>query len=82
MVQWSVNITGLTPNGVHGIHVHTRGDLSEGCKSKLGHYNPTNVKRLSIYGTTQYKNVFPRLIMFLHVKWGIWVFWRRMARAR
>ena len=44
-VQVSVNINGLRPGGIHGFHVHTRGDLSDGCSSMLGHYNPTNVRR-------------------------------------
>ena len=26
----------------HGIHVHTYGDLSNGCTSTGGHYNPLN----------------------------------------
>ena len=38
-----IRITGtvskLTP-GNHGIHVHTYGDLTDGCASTLGHYNP------------------------------------------
>ena len=32
-------VTGLT-KGLHGIHVHNFGDLSEGCASTGGHYNP------------------------------------------
>ena len=28
------------PPGYHGIHVHEKGDLREGCKSSQGHYNP------------------------------------------
>ena len=35
----SGEVTGLTP-GLHGIHVHTFGDLSDGCASTGGHYNP------------------------------------------
>ena len=41
-LQVSGSITGLSP-GLHGFHVHTRGDLRQGCTSLLGHFNPTNV---------------------------------------
>lgn len=34
-------IDGLVP-GLHGIHVHECGDISEGCESVGGHYNPLN----------------------------------------
>ncbi|XP_022099112.1 superoxide dismutase [Cu-Zn]-like [Acanthaster planci] len=30
----------MTPKSVHGIHVHTYGDLGNGCGSAGGHYNP------------------------------------------
>ncbi|KAF9417229.1 hypothetical protein HW555_005631 [Spodoptera exigua] len=33
------SIDGL-PAGMHGVHVHTAGDLSQGCKSIGEHYNP------------------------------------------
>jgi len=46
-VRMTGTITGLSPLGRHGIHVHTRGDLTEGCESKLGHYNPTNADNVS-----------------------------------
>ncbi|XP_054716157.1 superoxide dismutase [Cu-Zn]-like isoform X2 [Uloborus diversus] len=35
-------ISGLSP-GLHGFHVHEFGDLSNGCASTGGHYNPTNM---------------------------------------
>ena len=35
-------ITGLKP-GLHGFHIHEFGDMSDGCKSMGGHYNPDNV---------------------------------------
>ena len=35
-------ITGLKP-GLHGLHIHEFGDMSDGCKSMGGHYNPDGV---------------------------------------
>tara|TARA_Y100000592_G_scaffold82225_1_gene130719 strand:- start:3132 stop:3686 length:555 start_codon:yes stop_codon:yes gene_type:complete len=35
-------ISGLKP-GLHGFHIHEFGDMSDGCKSMGGHYNPDNV---------------------------------------
>ena len=38
----SGTITGLA-EGLHGFHIHEFGDLSDGCDSAGGHYNPTGV---------------------------------------
>lgn len=43
-----VSIIGLSP-GKHGFHIHERGDLSDGCTSTGGHYNPDKVD-LSSHG--------------------------------
>lgn len=37
-----VSVVGLTP-GKHGFHIHEKGDLSDGCASTGGHYNPDKV---------------------------------------
>ncbi|XP_055629808.1 uncharacterized protein LOC129770774 isoform X2 [Toxorhynchites rutilus septentrionalis] len=37
-----VSVIGLTP-GKHGFHIHEKGDLSDGCASTGGHYNPDKV---------------------------------------
>src|SRR5210317_230753 len=40
-------ITGLEP-GLHGFHIHEFGDMSDGCKSMGGHYNPDDVNHGSL----------------------------------
>lgn len=37
-----ISVIGLTP-GKHGFHIHEKGDLTDGCASTGGHYNPDKV---------------------------------------
>lgn len=36
----AATVKGLSPDGQHGFHIHQYGDLTEGCKTAGGHYNP------------------------------------------
>ena len=52
--KFSVNISGLKPNGLHGFHIHekpivNKNDLYKTCDSCGGHYNPTNNDHGSIF---------------------------------
>lgn len=37
-----LDLHGLKKNGLHGFHVHTYGDLTDGCNSACAHFNPFN----------------------------------------
>lgn len=37
-----VYISGLTPNSIHGFHIHEKGNLLDGCQSLCKHFNPFN----------------------------------------
>jgi Cu-Zn family superoxide dismutase len=39
-VRVHVRVTGLAPHSTHGFHVHALGNLTEGCVSAGGHFNP------------------------------------------
>jgi Cu-Zn family superoxide dismutase len=49
-----IDIKGLTPNALHGIHIHEnpvidKGDLTKTCDSCGGHFNPHNTQHGSIF---------------------------------
>jgi Cu-Zn family superoxide dismutase len=40
-VTLKLRVTGVSPNSIHGFHVHALGNLTAGCVSAGGHFNPT-----------------------------------------
>lgn len=38
-----INVENLVPEGLHGFHIHTFGDLSGGCVTAGSHFNPNNM---------------------------------------
>uniref|UniRef100_A0AAG5D4T3 superoxide dismutase n=1 Tax=Anopheles atroparvus TaxID=41427 RepID=A0AAG5D4T3_ANOAO len=67
-----INVLGLAP-GKHGFHIHEKGDLTDGCASTGGHYNPDKVrygpKARANFATKKYSelsrgNIFPRRFRF------------------
>lgn len=38
----SIKLSGFAPEAVHALHIHEFGDLTQGCKSCGGHFNPDN----------------------------------------
>ncbi len=40
IVKIDLNVSGLTPNSLHGFHVHEAGDLTDKCTSMCAHFNP------------------------------------------
>ena len=95
-LQVSGSITGLSP-GLHGFHVHTRGDLRQGCTSLLGHFNPTNVNNekfnMIVNRLLQRKTSCEKSSMIPSSRWFMvrclalvrletWASWWRMRTAR
>ena len=51
------HLTGLAP-GLHGLHVHRCGDLSDGCASTCDHYNPCRTKHGGPLGPDRHRGDF------------------------
>lgn len=51
-IKIDISLTGLTPNHLHGFHIHEAGDLSDKCTSMCAHFNPFN-KRHGCPGTKE-----------------------------
>ena len=39
-IKIDLSLSGLTPNSLHGFHVHEAGDLTDKCTSMCAHFNP------------------------------------------
>jgi Cu-Zn family superoxide dismutase len=52
----SVDIKGLKP-GLHGIHIHNKGNLLEGCESLCSHFNPYSTEHGSQEGNIKNRHV-------------------------
>lgn len=52
--EFTCKLKGLTP-GLHGFHVHNKGDLRDGCTSACSHYNPTGVTHGGPRGTRRHR---------------------------
>jgi len=58
-------ITGLEP-GEHGFHVHEFGDLSDGCASAGGHYNPDGVEHGNLEAERKTSYHHPPLMLYMN----------------
>ncbi|KAK2576314.1 hypothetical protein KPH14_005678 [Odynerus spinipes] len=52
-VKITGKLSGLS-EGLHGFHVHEKGDLSEGCTSAGAHFNPENVTHGALEDTIRH----------------------------
>lgn len=44
MIKFELDLSGLKKNGIHGFHIHEKGNLLDNCNKCMGHYNPHNNK--------------------------------------
>jgi Cu-Zn family superoxide dismutase len=50
-------LSGFKPNTVHGCHIHSYGDLTQGCASSCSHYEPDKAQlhgSMKLYGTSRH----------------------------
>lgn len=51
----TVNITGTTASSKYGLHIHTYGDMTNGCTTLGAHYNPKNKTHGDAHGDTRHE---------------------------
>jgi hypothetical protein len=57
-------IQGLTP-GLHGVHIHQFGNLSDNCNAAGPHFNPFNVKKFTKqFGSITKTNLNPFSLLY------------------
>lgn len=54
LTEVRATVRGLAPLTKHGIHIHSFGDLTEGCASTSTHYNPFNKTHGDITGSNRH----------------------------
>tara|TARA_B100001741_G_C16548391_1_gene598052 strand:+ start:1281 stop:1808 length:528 start_codon:yes stop_codon:yes gene_type:complete len=56
------HLKGVTP-GLHGLHAHEFGDLTNGCNSTCKHYNPDHTSHGGPLGTNRHRGDFGNILV-------------------
>ena len=68
-VHIDYGITGLT-DGEHGFHIHTYGDLTDGCDSACSHFNPDNTEHGGLDSKIRHLGDLGNISSEKGVSWG------------
>ena len=60
--RFECHLRGFARAGPHGFHVHTKGDLRDGCTSACSHYNPTRATHGGALGLHRHRGDLGNLI--------------------